>query len=103
VFNRFGNPMSMTSANGCLITLYSLAVAAAWNDNLQLTIVGYNSNVTIITSNYTLQVFTASFLTFTGYTGLDTIIFTTSDGTQDPNVGTSGTHFAMDNICLSFT
>jgi hypothetical protein len=95
--------MSMTSANGCLITLYSLAVAAAWNDNLQLTIVGYNSNVTIITSNYTLQVFTVSYITFTGYTGLDTITFTTSGGTQNPVVVGSGKHFGMDNICLSFT
>jgi hypothetical protein len=103
MYNRHGAPMSMTSANGCLITLYSLAVAAAWNDNLQLTIVGYNSNETIITSTYTLHVFTASFLTFTGYTGLDTIVFTASGGTQDPNVGNSGTHFAMDNIYLSFT
>jgi hypothetical protein len=103
MYNSRGASMSMTSSNSNLINLQSLAVAAAWNDNLQLTIVGYNSNVTIITSNYTLQVFTVSFLTFTGYTGLDTIIFTTSGGTQDPNVGGSGTYIAVDNICLSFT
>jgi hypothetical protein len=103
MYDGGGSPMTMRSANSSLINLHSLAVAAAWDDNLQLTIVGYNSNVTIITSNYTLQVFTVSFLTFTGYTGLDTIIFTTSGGTQDPNVGGSGTYIAVDNICLSFT
>jgi hypothetical protein len=103
MYDGGGSPMTMTSANSSLINLHSLAVAAAWYDNLQLTIVGYNSNVTIVTSTYTLQVFTASFLTFTGYTGLDTITFTTSGGTQDPNVGGGGEHFAMDDICLNFT
>ena len=49
--------MTIQSANSSLINLYSLAVAAAWNDNLQLSIVGYNSNVTIVSNNYTLQVF----------------------------------------------
>jgi hypothetical protein len=85
------------------MTLYSLAVAAAWNDNLQLKIVGYNSNVVIRNNTYTLQVFTVSYLIFTGYSGLDNITFTTFGGTKNPIVNGSGTHFAMDNICLSFT
>jgi hypothetical protein len=94
--------MTMTSANSSLINLHSLVVAAAWYDNLQLTIVGYNSNVVIVTNTYTIQVFTASYLTFTGYTGLDTIVFSTSGGTKNANVAGSGTQFAMDNICLNF-
>jgi hypothetical protein len=95
--------MKMTSANGCLMTLYSLAVAAAWYDNLQLTIVGYNSNVVIVTNTYTLQVFTVSYINFTGYSGLDTIVFSTSGGTQNAAVNYTGTQFGMDNIYLSFT
>jgi hypothetical protein len=103
MFNGFGNPMTMTSNNSCLMTLYSLAAASAWCDNLQLTIVGYKSNVIIVTNTYTLQVFTVSYLTFTGYTGLDTIIFTTSGGTKNPVLIGNGTQFGMDNIYLSFT
>ncbi len=44
----------MKSVKNKLITLYS---AAAWHDNLQLTVAGYNSNVVIITNTFTLQVF----------------------------------------------
>ncbi len=93
----------MKSTSNSLINLYSLAVAAALNDNLQLTIVGYNSNVVIMNTTYTIQVFTVSYLTFIGYTGLDTIKFTASGGTKNPVVSGSGTYFGMDNICLSFT
>jgi len=103
MLNGYGNPMTMATASSSLFTLYSLTVAAAWNDNLQLTVDGYNSNVLIVTNTFTLQVFTLSYLIFSGYSGLDTVIFTTSGGTQDPNVVSTGTHFAMDNICLTFT
>ena len=101
VFNPSGNPMTIESANANLITLYSLVAAAAWYDNLQLTVVGYNSNTVVATATFTLQVFTASYLTFSGFTGLDTITFTTSGGTANPGVSGSGTQFAMDNICLN--
>ncbi|CAF1496276.1 unnamed protein product [Adineta steineri] len=103
IFNPGGTPMTMTSANGSLFTLYSIAIAAAWYDNLQLTVVGYSSTVVIANNTYTLQVFTVSYLTFRGYSGLDTVKFSTSGGTKNANVGGSGTQFGMDNICLSFT
>lgn len=102
IFNPFGSPMTMTTSNGSLFTLYSLAVAAAWYDNLQLEVDGYNSNVLIVSNTYTLQVFTVSYLTFSGYSGLDSVIFTSSGGTKNSDVTKSGTQFAMDNICLSF-
>ncbi len=97
--------MTMTNATTSLFTLHSAAAAAAWNDNLELTIVGYRSNVVIANNTFILQVFTVSYLTFSGYSQLDTAVFSTSGGTLNPNVnGTgSGTHFAMDNLCLSFT
>jgi hypothetical protein len=98
-----GSSTTMKSTNNSLINLYSLFVAASWYDNLQLTMVGYNSNVVIVNNTYILQVFTVSNLTFTGYTGLDTIIFTTSGGTQHAGLPGSGLFFGMDNICLSFT
>ena len=93
--------MTIENSNANLITLYSLAAAAAWNDNLQLTVTGYNSNTVIATATFTLDVFTVSYLTFTGFTGLDKITFTTSGGTKNVNVGGSGTQFAMDDICLT--
>ena len=95
--NPYGDPMTISSANSQSFTLYSLVIAAAWCDNLQLTVVGYKSNVVIATSTFSLQVFTASYLRFSGFSGLDKVTFTTSV------VSCSGTHFSMDNICLTFT
>ena len=103
VMNSDGTPMTITSANSQSFTLYSLVIAAAWCDNLQLTVVGYKSNTVIATSTFTLQVFTASYLSFSGFSGLDKITFTTSGGTKNSAVTGGGTHFSMDNICLTFT
>ncbi|CAF1259275.1 unnamed protein product [Adineta steineri] len=102
--NVNGFPMTMRSANGALFTLNSAAVAAAWRDNLQLTVVGYRSNAVIASDTFIVQVFTVSYITFNGYSGLDTAIFSTLGGTVNPNtIGSNGgTHFAMDNLCLSF-
>ncbi len=95
-----GSSTTMKSTKNSLINLYSLFVAASWYDNLQLTMVGYKSNVVIVNNTYTLQVFTLSNSTFIGYTGLDTIIFTTSDGTQHPSLPASGSFFGMDKIII---
>ena len=94
--------MTMQSANSSLFNLYSFAAAASWRDNLQLTVTGYCSNVTIALNTYTLQVFSVKYLAFTGYVGLDKIIFTTSGGTQNPNVNSGLPVFGMDNLCLEF-
>ncbi len=102
-YNGGGSPMTMTNAISSFFTLHSAAAAASEYDNLQLTIVGYRSNVVIANNTFILQVLTVSYLTFSGYSQLDTAVFTTSGGTQNPNVTGSGTHFAMDNLCLSFT
>ena len=102
IFNYFGRDITMESANSNLFTMHSFAIAAAWYDNLQLTVVGYNSNNIIASNTFTIQVFSVSYLTLTGYVGLDKVIFSTSGGTKNAAVSGSGTHFAMDNICLSF-
>jgi len=102
LYNWGGLPMSMTSATGRLFILNSVIVAAAWDDNLSLTVTGYHSSAIIQNQTFTLQVFTASYLNFSGYSGLDTVIFTTFGGTLDPNVSGNGTQFGMDNVCLTF-
>ncbi|CAF0832710.1 unnamed protein product [Adineta steineri] len=101
-FNGGGTPMTMTGANGALFTLNSAAVASAWYDNLQLTVVGYRSDVVIRNNTFILQVFTVSYITFNGYSGLDTAVFSTSGGTINPTVFGGLGQYAMDNLCLSF-
>lgn len=103
MYNAAGDPVTIKSTNGNPFTLYSAAVTAAWYDNLELTVVGYNSNITVANNTFILQVFSVSHLTFNGYSEVDTIIFSTSKGKKNPLVETKGRQFAMDNICLSFT
>ncbi|CAF1460766.1 unnamed protein product [Adineta ricciae] len=99
--NAYGNPMRMTNLDGTLFTLHSVAMASAWKDNLQLNVVGYRSNVIIANNTYIIQVFLLSNITFIGYSNLDTVVFSTSGGTRNPNVSDDGTHYAMDNLCIS--
>lgn len=103
IYNSGGSAMSMDSSNGSLITLYSAAIAAAWYDNLQLRIVGYRSGAVVADQTFTLQVFSLTTPAFIGYTNLDSITFSTSGGTKNSGVTGSGTHLAIDNICLTFT
>ena len=103
IYNGGANPLTMETSTGQFFNLYSAMTAAAWNNNLQLTVVGNRSNSIVATQTFTLQVFSVSNITFIGFTGLDTVRFTTWGGTQNPFANGSGTHFAMDNICLIFT
>jgi hypothetical protein len=102
IYDGGANPVTLQTSTGLFFNLNSLAVAAAWYDNLLLHVVGYKSNVVIANNTYTLQVFTLSYINFTGYSGLDTVVFSTSGGTQNPVVVGSGQFFGMDNICLNF-
>ncbi|CAF2616018.1 unnamed protein product [Rotaria sp. Silwood2] len=103
LFNGYGDPMTMSSLNNKSLTLYSAIMASAWRDNLQLTVAGYKSNALVAINNFILQVFTASYITFNGLSGLDNITFSTSNGTENPAVSGRGAHFAMDNLCLSLS
>ena len=94
--------MTITSTNGRLFKLNSVVAAAAWNDNLSLVVTGYHSNTMIHNWTFTLQVFTASYLNFSGYSSLDTMIFSTSGGTLNPNVIYTGEQLGMDNFCFTF-
>ncbi|CAF1494175.1 unnamed protein product [Adineta ricciae] len=99
--NGGGTSMTMTCVGSTLFTLYSAAFTAAWNDNLQLNVVGYRSGSIIANSTYILQVFSLSNIAFTGFSNLDTAIFSTSGGTLNPTVSSSGLHYSMDNLCIS--
>lgn len=94
--------MTMKSAIGRLFNIHSATMAAAWYDNLKLTVVGSRSNTVIANNSFILQVFKASYITFSSFTELDTITFTSNGGTKNAVVLDYGQHFGMDDICLSF-
>ncbi|CAF1486847.1 unnamed protein product [Adineta ricciae] len=101
-FNERASALTIKGTNGSRFTLYSGAFAAVWSDNLQLQVVGYRSNTIIANNIYTLQVFNVSYITFDGYSRLDSVVFSTSAGTHNLDVVGSGRHFGMDNLCLTF-
>lgn len=67
IYNGNGNPMTIKSDISNLMTLHSFAIAAAWHDNLKLEVVGYKSNISTITTTFTLHVFNLSYLKFHEY------------------------------------
>ena len=101
-YNANGNSMHIRLFNGSLLTLKSAVIAAAWNDNLQLEIVGYRSDSVIINRTFTLQVFEGQYLNFTGYSRLNKVSFSSFGGTRNSNVRGDGHFFAMDDLCCSF-
>lgn len=103
VFNAFENPLTIQSINGNRFSLYAASVAAAWNDNLQLTVVGYRSDVPVINTSFTLSVFTITNIEFNGYVELDKVIFSSSGGTTNSMVAYLGKQFAMDNVYIIAT
>lgn len=103
-YGQGGIPMHMRTYNGSLITLKSAAFAAAWNDNLQLEIVGYRSDSIIINRTFTLQVFEVQYLNFIGYSRLDEVSFKSFGDTVNVNISSpkGGYEFGMDDLCCSF-
>lgn len=102
-YNRNGLMMMMESAEkNKRFTFKSIAIAAAWNDNLQLEIIGYRDDTLITNHTFTLQVFAVSHLDFNDDTALDKVTFQTYGGTKNPHVYGFGQEFIMDNICLVF-
>jgi hypothetical protein len=97
-FNANGNPASISSANN--FDLGSGYFTAAWNDNLNLEVKGYNGAALIYDNTYTLSAVSPSLITL-NYADVTSVMFTSFGGTH--HVGYSwgsGTHFVLDNLQL---
>jgi hypothetical protein len=101
-FNAFGNPMSIgvgISNSLEAFSIKSFIAAAAWHNDLQLLMTGERSGVKVRNQTITLQVNSATNVVL-DWRDIDKITFITSGGT--PAINTRpGTHFAMDNLCIT--
>jgi hypothetical protein len=97
-FNSGGTPANINSPNP--FDLHSGYFTAAWNDNLQLHVQGYNRGTLIYDQTYTLQSTMPTLINF-DFLGVTEVDFTSSGGVHHAAYGGSGTHFAMDNILIS--
>lgn len=99
--NGYGNTMTITSAPGAVFNISSFIAAAAWNDNLQLSMIGKRNGTTIYSQNIILQVTSLAVVTL-NWTHVDAVSFSTSGGTVNSRFAGrySGNQFAMDNLCV---
>jgi hypothetical protein len=96
-YNGYGTNATMTSA--APFTLVSAYLTAAWLDNLQLEVQGYNGGSLIYDTTYTLSATTPTLLTF-NYSGVTEVQFISSGGTVHSGYGGSGEQFVMDNVSV---
>lgn len=96
-YNGFGDPASFTSATP--FTLTSADITAAWNNGLNVEVIGYNGATELYDNNYTVNTTGPTDIAF-DYSGITEVEFITSGGTPAGLSG-SGEHMAIDNIVLN--
>jgi hypothetical protein len=100
-FNSFGQQMSMSVPIGQYFQLNSLVLAAAWNNNLTLTIKGTHANVLMYQTVVTLQVASKTTLYTLNWSGIDNVTFNSTGGTPYAGLNGVGTQFVLDDLNIS--
>jgi hypothetical protein len=96
-YNAYGTNASLSQASP--FTLLSAYVTAAWRDNLQLQVLGYNGGTLLYSNTYVLNATGPTLIDF-GYSGVTEVYFISSGGTPHPGYPNTGTQFAMDNLTI---
>jgi len=98
-FNGYGHPSGFSAGS---FDLASAWFSAAWNDELLIQVDGYLGGVLKQSLSTLVDTSGSTQVTF-NWTGIDTVVFTSSGGT--PNIDFSaygsGTQFAMDDLEVS--
>lgn len=94
-FNAYEEPVSMSAAAPWYVL--DGYVTAAWNDNLEISIVGSLAGNPVISGDFFIGPLGPTYFYATGVVWIDTLTFTTSGGTNH-GYGGSGTHFALDDL-----
>jgi hypothetical protein len=99
-YNGYGTNASLGQASP--FGLLSAYLTAAWNDNLQVQVLGYSVGTLLYSNNYILSATTPTLINF-GYNGVTEVDFISSGGTQHPGYLGNGKHFVMDNVNILAT
>ncbi|MGD0898711.1 MAG: hypothetical protein ABR915_12815 [Thermoguttaceae bacterium] len=97
-YNAFGDPASFSSAT--TLTLNSAYFTGAWNDNLSITAKGYNGANLVDSLIFTVSS-TAPTLEVFNWSGIDSVVLSSSGGTPHGYPEGSGEHFAMDDLTIN--
>jgi Ca2+-binding RTX toxin-like protein len=98
-FDAFGIGGTVTTT-GADFTLKSAYMAAAWNDDLEVTVQGWDDDVLVVSQPITLGV-DRTLVNFVGFDSIDKVTFDGSGGTYHGFVG-SGDHVALDDLTIAF-
>ncbi len=99
-FNNNGAPANISST--APFSLLSAYLTAAWNDNLQLEVRGYNVSTLEYDNTYTLSATTPTRISF-NYIGVTSVQFISSGGSPHIGYFGNGTYFVIDNISVNVT
>lgn len=97
IYAAWSDPASISGLGKFDLT--SAFLTAAWNDNLQVEVVGSSGGIVLYDQVYVLNATVPTLVTF-NYAAVDLVQFSTSGGTQHYPIG-MGTHFCMDNLTVN--
>ncbi len=98
-FDGYGGGSSFYVSTG-EFNLLGMQAAAAWNDGLELNIIGYLGATEKYNRTFTLTTTTRSSLDL-NFMGIDRVAFLASGGTPNQNLSGSGNFFGMDDVRVS--
>jgi len=78
----------------------SAYLTAAWNDNLQVEVMGYVGTTLTYDNTYLLSATAPTLINF-NYLGVDEVYFNPFGGTPHPGYNGTGEQFVMDNLTMS--
>ena len=94
-YNAGGAPASISASTPFVFN--SAYLTAAWYDNLQVEVRGYNGATLLYDNTYTLSAATPTLINF-NYLDVTSVQFNSFGGTPHPGYNGSGTEFVMDNV-----
>jgi len=96
-FNAFVNNFSASAITGTF-DFNGAYLCAAWNNGLNVQVIGYNGATTLFDTTVTVNKGQPVWFQF-DYTGVDLLVFSSFGGTDaSADDGGSGAHFVMDNF-----
>ncbi len=99
-YNNGGTLAAIVSS--AQFNLLSAYLTAAWDDNLQVEVRGYNGSALNYDNTYTLSATNPTLISF-NYAGVTLVQFTTSGGVHHTGYSGNGSEFVMDNVNLAPT
>jgi hypothetical protein len=97
--NRFGAPASISLGGQGTFDLNSAFLTGAWNDGLNVNVVGFLDGVSVYNNTYTVSAYAPTLVTF-DYLGVDSVTFSSYGGDHVFLEG-SGSQFVMDDLVIN--